>query len=1057
VATDLARRAEALVLQLVERDAASRAALLDQECAGDTALRAEVESLLAHLDPAKDFLDPGALHTLREDAIDGTLGPGTRVGRYTVLHVLGSGGMGVVYVAEQERPRRTVALKVLRRSLSTRKLQRRFELEAELLGRLQHPGIAQIFEAHAGDDETPPFIAMELIDGRPLVEYASTAAIDVDARLDLVARVADAVQHAHQRGVLHRDLKPANILVDVHGQPRILDFGVARSLSGEKEHTTLQSDVGQIIGTLAYMSPEQIAGTHSDLDVRVDVYALGVMLYQLLTGRLPHDLVGRSLPEATRIVLETTAPRLAVHDRSLRGALEPLVARALEKDRAARYQSAADLAADIRRYRAGLPIVAAGDYALAGLAARLRRYRRAVAVVAAVGAALVGLTGYALWQRGDAQRAGQILQQELTVSNIERARLLGRQGALGPAEATLWREHLAHPGLLSAYWALWELYSRFPVRLTLTAHPGGATSVAVSDRGRLLASAGNDRVIQVVDLETGRPIRAWRDLPGVATHLSIARTNDRVAAAFGDGTVRVWKVSTGALVATLQAHPPGLTAVAISADGSTVLSGGVDGRVLQWSLTNPLPLEVMRGPGPVHALRLSTDDAGVLVGFSDGSVQTSSLDGAHVTRAVKASTLPVTAVAFAPDGQSFAAGGRDAIVRVWGPSGDQPIAQFDSDNGTTASLDVSPSGRLLLAAGAWHLDVWDLETRQPRPTGIGATSRSVQAVFAGGGDAIVAAEASGRLRVWDAAPQRAGARLPAQSAVMSLGTSAAGLFATGTANGMVTLWEPGDDEPRWQRDQRSPVTAVAVDPAGTWVASAGTSGLSVWQATTGDLEARLSRGGADTTALAVGGKGRLLAEGAANGDVRLWDVSGAQLIRTLSASNDVVALAVSSDGSRLAVAERDGAVLVYQPDGTLVSRLDVETPVYSLALTGDGRRLAMGDFHGGLRIRDLDPPYRDVALSGHVRVVTALSWDPEGKTLISASRDGSVRLWDPSSVTALATLTEDGGDYVSAGYLDASHVAARAGGAVTIWDLRFYNRHIAGNAGWFESRQARER
>ena len=339
----------------MDRDAVVRTAVLDAECAGEPALRAEVESLLAHLIPDDGFLSPESLHTLREDAIDGTLRPGARVGRYTVQSVLGSGGMGVVYVAEQDRPRRIVALKVLRRSLATRKLRRRFELEAELLGRLQHPGIAQIFEAHAGDDLTPPFIVLELIDGRPLTEFASARRLSVKGRLELLAQVCDAVQHAHQRGVIHCDLKPANILVDRDAHPRVLDFGVARPLDSDLSHSTLQADVGQLVGTLAYMSPEQVAGTRDEADTRADVYALGVMLYQLLAGKLPLALSGRSLPEAARLVLEQQPPRLGSIDPQLGGAIETLAARAIEKDRTRRPQSAAELAADLRALAAGEP------------------------------------------------------------------------------------------------------------------------------------------------------------------------------------------------------------------------------------------------------------------------------------------------------------------------------------------------------------------------------------------------------------------------------------------------------------------------------------------------------------------------------------------------------------------------------------------------------------------------------------------------------------------------------------------------------------------------------
>ncbi|MBK7404358.1 MAG: tetratricopeptide repeat protein [Phycisphaerales bacterium] len=268
--------------------------------------------------------------------------------------------MGKVYLAEQASPKRTVALKVIRPGWATPALLRRFEHEADVLGRLQHPGIAQVYEAgvHEDQGERVPFFAMECVRGRSLVEYAEAEGLDIPARLELFARVCDAVQHAHTKGVIHRDLKPGNILVVEDGSPKVLDFGVARVTDADMHSATLCTVAGELVGTVPYMSPEQIAGDAAELDTRSDVYTLGVVLYELLTGKLPHDVRHSTIAQAARLIGEQEPARLSSVNRIFRGDIETIVGKSLEKDRERRYQSACDLAEDIRRFLRDEPIAA---------------------------------------------------------------------------------------------------------------------------------------------------------------------------------------------------------------------------------------------------------------------------------------------------------------------------------------------------------------------------------------------------------------------------------------------------------------------------------------------------------------------------------------------------------------------------------------------------------------------------------------------------------------------------------------------------------------------------
>lgn len=284
------------------------------------------------------------------------------IGPYRVVRLIGEGGMGLVYEAEQTSPKRRVAIKVIARGVATRAMLARFRNEAQVLGQLKHPGIAQIFEASTDVATGQAFFAMEYVEGPPLTRFVRDRGLSDRQRVDLLARVCDAVQHAHQKGVIHRDLKPGNVLVEVASggtyAPKVLDFGVAKLTNNEDESATLALDANRIVGTLGYMSPEQFEAKPEQVDTRSDVYALGVVLYELLAEKLPLDLNNLTITQAATKVREHVPTKLGRIRASLSGDLEVIAAKALHKDREQRYSSAAELAADLRRFLAHEPIAA---------------------------------------------------------------------------------------------------------------------------------------------------------------------------------------------------------------------------------------------------------------------------------------------------------------------------------------------------------------------------------------------------------------------------------------------------------------------------------------------------------------------------------------------------------------------------------------------------------------------------------------------------------------------------------------------------------------------------
>lgn len=457
---DLIRRAKEIYLDVIELAPKDRAAFLDERCEGDAALRAEVESLLAHhSDTTGRFASPLESDSFQEALASGiaapppAAAPGDAIGRYKVLRLLGRGGMGEVYLAEQTEPiTRRVAIKIVRSGMDSREVISRFQAERQTLAMMEHPNIARVFDAGATEEGRPYFV-MEHVDGSPIGEHCDQHTLSPRERLELFRQVCDAVQHAHQKGIIHRDLKPGNIIIEQReGQaiPKVIDFGVARAADpGEAAGATMATAQGRIIGTPAYMSPEQINAGAADIDTRTDIYSLGVVLYELLVGATPHSSQngGRGLVDTFRMIVETDPPtpstRLNQLDhkradstartrradltslrRQLRGDLDWITMRAVARDRDRRYSSASELSADIHRFLSDEPVSARPPSPVY----RARKFvRRNRAPVAAGVIALAAIVTGAVWAGVEAAKARREAERSQQIALFLREMLSGVQ------------------------------------------------------------------------------------------------------------------------------------------------------------------------------------------------------------------------------------------------------------------------------------------------------------------------------------------------------------------------------------------------------------------------------------------------------------------------------------------------------------------------------------------------------------------------------------------------------------------------------------------------------
>jgi len=986
-----------------------RAALLARLRTDDTQLADELASLLAADAEADTALGTGGLvPTVRER---GPISRATRLAipGYRVLAVLGEGGMGTVYSAEQDAPRRPVAIKVLH-ARSDNALAR-FKTEAEIMARLDHPGIARVLEA--GDADGHPFLVMEHVDGVTLDRYVSS--LPRARRLALFAALCDAVHHAHVKGVIHRDLKPSNVMVRPGDRVVVLDFGVARLAEGDRP-TTGDTRAGELIGTPLYMSPEQARLRPDEVDARSDVYTLGVMLYELGCDELPYDLRGLPLAAVTGVICEDEPAPLGKRDPSLRGDLEAIAAKALRKDPTERYQSAAALGDDVRRLLAGLPV----SVRMPGTLEQLRRFvRRRPWIALAIGAALVATATFAIvvtnfWlaaraARTTAEAAQHRAEQARAELEVRTNELTLRQAraalARDPTEAIAWLATLVAPGpaashLLDAdaawglaeealgrgvashvlrghtdevHWiepmpasadfvtgaydgrvVLWEAPGYQPRVVFHTKH-GRVHLVRPSPDGTRLAVGSDDAQLHIVT----RDGRMLAELPGHAgdvQHMAWAPDGSWLVTSDDHGGVWLWP-RAGEPGRRLASSTVAVGTLAVSADGTTIVGGDHLGALWVWRLDTSVSVTVQIGADVADTW---TDGHRVVAVDASGTVHTWHLDGGALVldRAV-ATGLPTKRAIFAAGGAWVVLGGVSGnATRVEGDT----IETVATHRAQVRYIAITADGRrIATASDDGLLQVVDRTTGR-HLTLRGHAARIRHLAFLGG--VLLSSDGEGVVRRWD---------LDAMPASVLDGSGA-------------------------------PVDRVAVSTDGTRLASIDTAGeVAMWtlgepsHPAAGDGgHVRLGKLDGHGSAVAIAGREPTAITGSAEGVVTWWR---AQPVRR-TVSGIVQAIAVS--GERVAVATSRGPIEIYTLGGDPVQELPGNTGgTEVVAFDPRGALLASGGQDRVIRVyRTQGDAFTQIAtLLGPTGDTHFVVFSPSGDRLIAAGNDGVVFAWSVTGDT----------------------------------------------------------
>lgn len=1023
-----------------------RAAFLDGACGTNPVQRTRVEALL------KDHFQEDAF--MQEPALDVSPlalpvpppveAPSRMLGRYKLLQQIGEGGFGEVWMAEQCEPvKRRVALKIIKLGMDSRQIVARFEAERQALAMMDHANIARIFDADVTDTGRLYFV-MELVRGIKITDYCDQNQLPTKERLDLFIKVCQAIQHAHQKGIIHRDIKPSNILVTLHDGvpvPKVIDFGIAKATQSQLTEKTVFTQFQHFIGTPAYISPEQAELSGLDVDTRADIYSLGVLLYELLVGQTPIDaremmqggldalrqiirerepqrpstklntLVGDALTTAAKS-RQTEAGKLVLQ---LQGDLDWIVMKCLEKDRTRRYETANSLAMDIQRHLANKPVVARPPSAAYQIQKAWQRNKLAFTAAVAVAVALLAGTGVSTWQAVEATRARKaevvqriaaqdaqaqaMIQQKKAEAERQRAeeQLTRAEGLVYAGKLLLAQTDFeaGNGGLALHYldecqeklrgWEHRYLRTRINARQTLTGHTNEVACVAFSPDGTWIVSGS------------------------------------------GDGTAKVWDAATGAELLSLKKQAQPVASVAFSPDGKRLVTGTgnwsgaekVPGEAKVWDTATGEELLSLKGPhDSIRSLAFSPDGQRIVTGsgnaYQPGEAKVWDASTGLALHSIK--TYEVHSVAVSPDGRHILTGSMDQTARVWDAGTGGELFVLKGHRSGVRGAAFSPDGRFIVTCGDDSTArVWGASTGQEHRVLRGHTGSVFSAAFSPDSQRIVTSSRDQTAKVWDATTGEELFALKGHTGeVHSAAFSPDGKrIITGSRDRTVKVWDAVQGQEVPTLKDHNAVSSIAFSPDGKWIVTGSLDGrVRVWDTGTGkeilplNGTARRMWNEAGVWSVAFSPDGKRIATGSQDKTAKVWDAVTGEELLVLQHPDAVSSVAFSPDGKRLVTGigewgtpgRKPGEAKVWDAvTGQDLLTLVHPNVVWSVAFSPDSQRIATGGADQKARVWDAVTGRELLALKGHTSWVSHVAFSFDGQRLLSGSMDRTAKVWDAAT------------------------------------------------------------
>jgi serine/threonine protein kinase/WD40 repeat protein len=1039
-------------------------------------MQSEIDALLKEQEDIGDFLEEPALNappkigeTVR--AVVAKESKGDQIGPYKILKRLGEGGWGMVYLAEQTVPvRRRVALKVIKLGMDTKSVIARFESERQALALMNHPNIAQVYDAGSTENGRPYFV-MEYVHGIQITDYCDQHKLDVRQRLELFILACNAIQHAHQKGIIHRDIKPSNILVtsmDGVASPKVIDFGIAKATGHRLTEKTLFTVAESFIGTPTYMSPEQAEFSGQDVDTRSDIYALGVLLQELLVGRTPFDTIDLQkmpLDQVRRTIREVVPERPSVRlsnlseiDRtaaakvrgsepsrlvqSLRGDLDWIVVKCIEKDRHRRYITVNALASDVQNYLAGQAVMARPPSTSYRLQRLLRRHGAAIATATILAASLIIGSTFSIWQAIRAKDA-EAAQAELRIAaekdreqaemnaeaaglneyiaDINLTNLSLSEGNFGRAQQLL-DKHLPKVGETDRCgfeWRYLSSLSRGSEHIDFPNQEGSIYSVAFSPNGEMVA-VGLREHMNVWDVKTRSLITS---LPGQASSIVFIPNTDLLVAASRGG---VWVVDTVSWTERIELRGHG-GPLAVSADGTKVAASNRDGVVI-WDTMEWI--EIKQIPGATAPMAFSPDghvlaanaENGLTLFPLSGEAEIIELDDSDGLFSGFAGFF--SALAFSPDGSRIIAP-RNArssrgvfVLSTWDTQTGREMETMAGHNGAVMNLSSRNPGDLLVSASLDHsVGIWGVAKHEQLTTLNGHRSEVWAVDLSPGGDFVISGSKDGALKLWPVdQPDKIDS---IEGTWMPLGFSTDGrqMAMIDRENGVsifdlesrkpVRTFAAGEDVLKPRMSPFDSTLSVSVSADLRWIAYGLNDGKVRLQNTETRNSEVIQVSAENLRFVALFPNGRAMVTRGRGEPMQWWSLDAeADVIETFEAESVII----SADSSTMAAFGWEDTVRIIDV-ASRQTRTEIKVTRsmgYHIALSPDGAFLAtsggISQFDNSVILWDTKNGKRLGRFSGHKQRVGSIAFSPDVRTLATASGDGTVKLWNVSTSQELLSI-----------------------------------------------------